>query len=213
MVLGFLVALSAQAVPSVQVEIRKPAPRENPQPWVTDDDYPAISLGRREFGTVKFRLDLDARGDVKGCHVTGSSGYADLDVMTCKLLRKRARFMPAQDSAGRHVPYAYDGSFNWNIPTVPMAHNPVSDLASDPVGLAVGLQAVPKSYANPALLRMVYADGKIAACSVEISTGNTTLDEIACTQAKAQVPALRIEGARIAQPNSRMVEARFEAAT
>jgi len=214
MVLGFLAALVMQAVPSAQeaaasTGTSKPAPRENPQPWVTDDDYPSASLGRREFGTVKFRLDLDARGNPTGCHVTGSSGYSDLDMRACKLLQKRARFVPVRDATGKGVSGPYDGSFSWNIPGH-VRHNPVSDLASEPVGLAIGVQAVPKNYASPATLRMVFADNKVKDCSVELSTGNPKLDEIACAQARAQIPPLRIEGSRFPQPDSRMVEVRFE---
>ncbi len=215
MVLGLVIALAMQVAAPVQdaaasAEANKPKPRVNPQPWVTDDDYPAVSLARKEFGTVKFRLDLDPRGNPTGCHVTGSSGYSDLDMRACKLLQKRARFVPVLDAGGRGVAVPYDGSFSWNIPGQ-LRHNPVSDLASEPVGLAIGVRAVPKDYSNPATLRMVFADGGVKDCTVELGTGNAKLDEIACAQAKADIPPLRIEGARFPQPNSRMVEARFEA--
>lgn len=216
MLLMGVVALMLQAAPQVQngvlAGVSKPEPRGRPQAWLTDDDYPARSLSRREFGTVKFRADVDAKGNLTGCHVMGSSGYSDLDEMVCKLLRKRAVFTPAHDSAGQDVPHPYDGSFHWNLPGGTRAHNPVSDIASKPAGLVVELKAVPKSYANPALLRLVFSDGKMKGCTVENSSGNPKLDAIACQQAGVQVAPLKIAGMRIPQPNSRMVEARFEAA-
>ncbi len=214
LLVGF-VALLLQAAPQAQnavvTGVSKPEPRGRPQSWLTDDDYPARALSRREFGTVKFRADVDAEGNLTGCHVLGSSGYSDLDEMVCKMLLKRAVFRPARDSAGQDIPHPYDGSFHWNLPGRPGGHNPVSDVASKPEGLAVELKAVPRSYANPALLRMVFADGKMKGCTVELSSGNPKLDAIACQQAGVQVAPLKIEGARLPQPNSRMVEARFEA--
>jgi TonB family protein len=217
MVLGLVMALAMQAVSPAQDAvapdgISKPEPRGRPQAWLTDDDYPAGALSRREFGTVKFRTGVDEKGNVTDCHVIGSSGYSDLDDMVCKLLHKRAEFRPARDSAGKDIAYFYQGSFHWNFPGRPGLHNPVSDIATAPMALLVELKAVPKSYANPALLRLVFAAGKMKACTVEASTGNPRLDAIACEQASGQISPLKIEGARIAQPNSRMVEARFEVA-
>lgn len=215
MLLTGLTVLLLQAAPAQNAAladgVSKPEPRGRPQAWLTDDDYPTRSLNRREFGTVKFRADVDAEGNITGCQVTGSSGYSDLDEMVCKQLLKRAVFRPARDASGKEVPYFYNGSFHWNLPGRPGGHNPVSDIASTPFGVVVELKAVPKSYAHPALLRLVFAAGKMKACKVEAGSGNPKLDTIACEQAAIQVVPLKIEGVRIPQPDSRMVEVRFEA--
>jgi len=213
MVLGLLMALAMQAAPAVQ---DAPAPskarkaRPHAGSWQSDDDYPTDAFRNRQYGTVKYRLTIDATGKPTACHLMGSSGYSSLDEKTCPLIRNATRFDPARDDAGKDIASDLDGTFTWSFPNGPSAPNPVSMLASEPVELSVGLQAVPKSYAHPALLRLVYAGDKPKGCTVETSTGNVKLDEIACEQAKAQVEPLKIDDAKISRPDTRMIEARFE---
>ena len=216
MVLAVLAALVMQAAPAAQDGVippltSKPQPRGRPQAWLTDDDYPGGALLRREFGAVKFRLAVDAQGKPTACSVTGSSGYSTLDDKVCEMLLRRAVFTPARDGAGKDTPGDYNGTFTWVLPGGTRAPSPVAARASAPLDLTVGLQAVPKSYAGPALLRLVYADGKVKACRIEASTGNARLDAVACEQARAQVEMFKIDGASLPQPDSRMVSARFEA--
>jgi periplasmic protein TonB len=95
---------------------KKMTPRGSPQSWVTDDDYPAAALRAEQAGTVRFRLDVDAGGRVTACSVTGSSGSSLLDNTACSLLKRRARFNPAEDANGTKIPAPYNGSFTWKIP-------------------------------------------------------------------------------------------------
>jgi len=96
---------------------KKLSPRGSPQSWVTDDDYPASALRAEQAGTVRFRLDVDASGKVTNCTVTGSSGTSVLDTTACNLLKRRARFNPAEDEGGNKIPAPYNGSFTWKIPS------------------------------------------------------------------------------------------------
>lgn len=96
---------------------KKLSPRGSPQSWVTDDDYPAAALRAEQAGTVRFRLDVDASGKVTNCTVTGSSGTSVLDTTACNLLKRRARFNPAEDEGGNKIPAPYNGSFTWKIPS------------------------------------------------------------------------------------------------
>ncbi len=96
---------------------KKLSPRGSPQSWVTDDDYPAAALRAEQAGTVRFRLDVDASGKVTNCTVTGSSGTSVLDTTACNLLKRRARFNPAEDESGNKIPAPYNGSFTWKIPS------------------------------------------------------------------------------------------------
>jgi periplasmic protein TonB len=96
---------------------KKLSPRGSPQSWVTDDDYPASALRSEQAGTVRFRLDVDATGKVTNCTVTGSSGTSVLDTTACNLLKRRARFNPAEDEGGNKIPAPYNGSFTWKIPS------------------------------------------------------------------------------------------------
>lgn len=88
----------------------------NPGSWVTNDDYPAAALRAEQAGTTSFRLDVDASGKVTNCTVTGSSGSPLLDSTACNLLRRRARFGPAEDSNGNKIPSSYSNRFRWEIP-------------------------------------------------------------------------------------------------
>ncbi|GLT01361.1 hypothetical protein GCM10007897_27540 [Sphingobium jiangsuense] len=95
---------------------QKAQPRGNPGSWVTSDDYPSRALREEREGTVGFRLDIGPDGRVTDCTVTSSSGHADLDSEACRLLMRRARFRPAQDTGGNPVGDSYSSRFVWRIP-------------------------------------------------------------------------------------------------
>lgn len=81
------------------------------------DDYPSRALRNEEQGTVRARLTIDSRGRVSGCTITQSSGSAELDSTTCRLLERRARFDPATDSSGNKVEGSYTTPpITWRIP-------------------------------------------------------------------------------------------------
>ncbi|MBO9712860.1 energy transducer TonB [Sphingomonas sp.] len=92
------------------------SPRDAPQNWVTNDDYPAGAIRQYEQGSVGFRLDIEADGRVSRCTLTRSSGWPLLDVTTCALLRRRARFYPATDSQGAAIPSTWSSRFTWRMP-------------------------------------------------------------------------------------------------
>ncbi|MGE4431928.1 MAG: energy transducer TonB [Sphingobium sp.] len=94
----------------------KAQPRGNPGGWVTSDDYPSRALREEREGTVGFRLDIGTDGKVTNCTVTSSSGHSDLDNEACRLLMRRARFKPAQDTSGSPVGDSYSSRFVWRIP-------------------------------------------------------------------------------------------------
>lgn len=85
----------------------------------SDLDYPAAAVAAREEGPVAFRLDVGPNGRVEGCAITGSSGSAELDSATCRLLTSRARFTPARDSAGNPVQDSVAGRIVWRLPPPP----------------------------------------------------------------------------------------------
>ncbi len=95
---------------------KKLTPRGSPQSWVTNDDYPAAALRAEQQGTTVFRLDVDASGKVTNCTVTGSSGSAVLDNTACSLLKRRARFNPAEDASGNKIPAVFASRFRWELP-------------------------------------------------------------------------------------------------
>ena len=67
-------------------------------------------------GTTGFRVSYDASGKPTGCDITSSSGHADLDAETCKLVMRRARFDPAKDRAGNPSGGSFSSRIKWVIP-------------------------------------------------------------------------------------------------
>lgn len=78
-------------------------------------DYPSGALVERREGTVRYRLRINAKGKVKACEVTSSSGSEDLDRATCAGM-KGAKFVPARDQNNKAIESVYTGNFRWITP-------------------------------------------------------------------------------------------------
>ena len=82
----------------------------------SSEDYPSSAERNQEEGTTTVRLTIGADGRVSECSVTGSSGSAALDQATCNVLRRRARFTPANDENGNPVSDTYTQRVTWRLP-------------------------------------------------------------------------------------------------
>ncbi|MBV2147432.1 energy transducer TonB [Sphingobium sp. AS12] len=82
-------------------------PRSLPAAWVSDADYPSAAQRERRQGVTGYKLEVNADGQATSCIVTSSSGHADLDEATCRLLPRRARF------SGSGV---YESRVTWRLP-------------------------------------------------------------------------------------------------
>lgn len=82
----------------------------------SDDDYPQSALRNEEQGTTAVRLTVGTDGRVSGCDITSSSGSSSLDSATCNVLRRRARFTPAKDSAGQPTTDSITQRVTWRLP-------------------------------------------------------------------------------------------------
>ncbi|HEY9553431.1 energy transducer TonB [Allosphingosinicella sp.] len=91
-------------------------PRSNPGSWATNADYPSSALRNEEEGTTGFRVTVGTNGRVTDCSVTSSSGSSTLDEATCRLITRRARFTPAEDSNGNPITDTYSNRIRWQIP-------------------------------------------------------------------------------------------------
>jgi len=78
--------------------------------------YPPRALAAGEQGSVRFRAEVDAKGNVLACKVTGGSGFERLDSETCDLIVNHATFKPVLDSEGKAREAIHDGLVNWRIP-------------------------------------------------------------------------------------------------
>jgi protein TonB len=81
-----------------------------------DEDYPASALRAGESGVVGFVAEVGPDGRVTDCVITASSGSAALDLTTCRLVKLRARFVPALDEAGRATADRLRGRIAWRLP-------------------------------------------------------------------------------------------------
>lgn len=78
-------------------------------------DMPADLRARGVGGTVAVRYHVGTDGRVGDCAVTRSSGTAELDALTCRLIQQRFRFDPSRDAAGRPVRSAIVEDHSWII--------------------------------------------------------------------------------------------------
>lgn len=78
--------------------------------------YPPRALASGEQGAVRFRAEVDEKGNVLACKVTAGSGFERLDRETCDLIVNHATFKPTLDSEGKAREAIHDGIVNWRIP-------------------------------------------------------------------------------------------------
>lgn len=60
-----------------------------------------LELGEEARVTVLYMIEKD--GSAAGCRVERSSGYPEIDSLTCRLIEQRFRFRPALDMRGRTI--------------------------------------------------------------------------------------------------------------
>jgi len=81
--------------------------------YFSEDDYPS---GAPPHGIVGFTLTIGPDGRVIGCNITQSSGTSILDIATCNIMRRRARYTPAMDSNGSPAVGTIEQEIEWKAP-------------------------------------------------------------------------------------------------
>lgn len=84
--------------------------------YFSDDDYPVDAVRAGQSGTTGFALLVDEQGRVADCMVVATSGQSGLDIQSCAILKRRARFTPAKDTAGKPAKDRVSGRIAWRIP-------------------------------------------------------------------------------------------------
>lgn len=80
---------------------------------INPSDYPK-SLGNAGIGgRVSVTFTVETSGRVTSCRVTRSSGIAELDALTCRLMEERFRFRPSTDRSGRAIRDEVDWDHDW----------------------------------------------------------------------------------------------------
>ena len=70
---------------------------------ITNADYPKSATAARQGGSVTAHFSVGADGRPSKCRVVKSSGNADIDATTCRLIEQRFRYEPARNKAGHPV--------------------------------------------------------------------------------------------------------------
>jgi protein TonB len=76
-------------------------------------DYPRAAREARIGGRVEFRFTVGPDGRVRACAITRSSGSAELDETTCRLVTKRFRYRSATDARGNPIAEEVEGEHIW----------------------------------------------------------------------------------------------------
>ena len=82
---------------------------------IKPSDYPHDALKAGASGTVYLSFVVGVEGRVTSCTVTRSSGNAELDSTTCRLIMERFRYRPTRDRHGRPVPDEVIGFHKWDL--------------------------------------------------------------------------------------------------
>lgn len=82
---------------------------------ITGNDYPRRAYEAGIGGTLFVRYIVGVRGRVTDCTVTRSSGNAELDAATCRLITERFRFKPRRNAAGKPVPSVITEDHTWVV--------------------------------------------------------------------------------------------------
>jgi TonB family protein len=90
-------------------------PVSKPSDWIKRRDYPPAQRAARNEGVGTYYLAIGKDGSTIGCVITKSSGFRDLDLHTCALLKQRAKFTPAKDAKGVPTWGSYADNFEWKL--------------------------------------------------------------------------------------------------
>jgi periplasmic protein TonB len=80
---------------------------------LTDADYRHSGLPKGAAGTVLIAFRVRSDGVVDTCSTVRSSGYAAIDLATCRLVEQRFKFRPARDSGNHPMDFTLRTDFTW----------------------------------------------------------------------------------------------------
>jgi len=121
----------------------------NPSETFSPKNYPSGSVERGEEGVAVIALNVGRDGLVKKCEITSSSGYADLDEATCRLMLEKAKFDVSAFTDAVEIPN-FKHRVRWSAPiTAPRA-----------LFLGVTVRETPSKIESNKI-RCDYSDGKV----------------------------------------------------
>lgn len=162
------------------------------------DDYPVAAIRNQEEGPVAYRMIIAPDGRVAGCRIEASSGSEALDAATCRILRARARFLPARDRDGLPTWDVHAGRVNWALPpppSVPALALPASGAVLTEAELGA---AGPAPWPLLGYILSIDETGRVTQCLIDPSAELTRPAEAVCAALRARAryaPALDRAGA------------------
>lgn len=91
-------------------------PEVQPNSLFTVNDYPGEALRKGQSGTVGVLVWVEADGRVSTCEIVDSTASSVLEQTTCNILKRRARWTPAKDAAGKSVRAPGFTRIRWVLP-------------------------------------------------------------------------------------------------
>ncbi len=70
---------------------------------IKNSDYPKSATAAKQGGTVTAHFSVGTDGRVSKCRIVKSSGNAEIDTATCRLIEQRFRYEPARNKAGQAI--------------------------------------------------------------------------------------------------------------
>jgi len=131
----------------------------------SDDDVPWNYLPAESDRSVGIRLTVRPDGKVQSCEIEYPSGIEGLDVYTCKIAKRRARFAPASAQAGTPAYAVYRTTIRW-IVTDFATRPPRRDVAD----LTLTVSALPAGLKSPEYVYLKFdvdERGFASSCSAE----------------------------------------------
>jgi TonB family protein len=114
---------------------------------VSGEDYPFKMVREQKSGSVISNFRVNEFGRVDDCKALISSGYKELDEVSCELITRRFRFRPARDNMGKVVSETINYQINWDLTTNPIKISS-RDILSSATGrcLFMGFVVLTKEY-------------------------------------------------------------------
>lgn len=84
--------------------------------FFSSDDYPASAVVRHQEGKARVLLATDKNGRVITCQVVSSSEIDALDDASCNILKRRGKYEPGLNKAGKPIPAPVLVTIKWVLP-------------------------------------------------------------------------------------------------
>lgn len=181
----------------------------NPASWITARDYPYARTAQEE-GITRFQLIISNEGKIVQCQVINSSGFQDLDNLTCALMAERGHFRPALDQNGKPIWSVFRNQIVWQAPGHSLPNQPWE------ADLTLQVNRLPPKVSDPTTFRLhlvVAGDGHVEACDANVGKHAIALGKIACQQTEDSWTPHLVRGADgVAQRSLQSVNVEFTTA-